>query len=87
MKASGAVWSVHWSPDGKMISAAGTIILPIIHQAWTSTEDLVAYVKANLVWRELTRGGARAVRPAGEVIKLIETSPIYGNIYNGWSRS
>ena len=54
IKASGAVWSVHWSPDGKMISAAGTIILPIIHQAWTSTEDLLAYVKANLVWRELS---------------------------------
>ena len=28
--------------------------LPSIHQVWTSTEDLVAYVKANLVWRELT---------------------------------
>jgi WD40 repeat protein len=54
IRASGGVWSVHWSPDGKMISAAGSITLPIIHQAWTSTEDLIAYVKANLVWRELT---------------------------------
>jgi len=47
------VGQVHWSPDGTMISAAGSKCFPIIHQAWTSTEDLIAYVKANLVWREL----------------------------------
>jgi hypothetical protein len=47
-------WSVHWSPDGTMISADGGQCFPIIHQAWTSTEDLLGYVKANLVWREPT---------------------------------
>jgi WD40 repeat protein/DNA-binding SARP family transcriptional activator len=47
-------WSLHWSPDGTLIAASGGQSLPIIRRAWTSTEDLIAYVKANLVWRELT---------------------------------
>ncbi len=54
VKAPAPVWSVHWSPDGTMISAAGHIVLPIICRAWSTTEDLIAYVKDNLVWRELS---------------------------------
>jgi len=54
LAAEDQVFSLHWSPDGTTISAAGGHCIPIIFRVWSTTEDLIAYVKAKLVWRELT---------------------------------
>jgi WD40 repeat protein len=53
-RASDAVYSVNWSPDGKYIIAGGYFNPPVVRHAWQSTEELIAYAKECCVTRELT---------------------------------